>query len=301
MEPGVPGQRLQLLRDRAWLVSDAAVIAALEGHPVLPVRDIVLRRGARLVAFVLGIMASPSDDASSIALLDIPVDAEALSTRLAMPRREVEEVLRALWVSGVLVPSTSGSAVRFARDIVPPSGLAVHVRWPVVLERLTAPPREGTQAALMLFRIMLERLHHPADRVPLPRTDAADLLGLSGDQVRRGVRALIETGLWEGERSPGRRGRYALGRDVLVGVPPRNVETNPPAPIERPVEVATEVEPPTDRVDEETSLDGDLVLQVGERRIVVPESIKEIRLPDSAIRASVEVDPVSKEVRIVLR
>ena len=124
VEPSVPGQRLQLLRDRAWLVSDAAVTAALNDHPVLPVRDMVLQRSARLVAFVLGIIASPSDDTASIALLDIPVDVDALGTRLAMPRREVEDAMRALWVSGVLVASGSGRAVRFARHVVPPWG------WP---------------------------------------------------------------------------------------------------------------------------------------------------------------------------
>ena len=179
-------------------------------------------------------------------------------------------------------------------------GMAVHVRWPLLLERLTMPPREGTQAALMLFRIFLERLHHPADQVALPRNEAADSLGLSGDQVRRGVRALIATGLWEGEHSPGRRGCYALGRDVLVGVPLPAVDEHPSAPVERSAKRPTDMEPPVAPAQDEAPLDGDLVIQLGDRRIVVPESIKELRLPDRATRASVEVDPVSKEVRILL-
>jgi hypothetical protein len=291
------GQRLQLLRDRAWIASDGAVDAALVGHPILPVRDIALRRSARLLAFVLGLIASPSDETLSIATLAIPVDVDALGARLAMPQRELEDALRALLTAGVLTLSSSGQGVRFSPDVVPPSGLAMHVRWPLVLERLTMPPREGTQAALLLFRIFLDRLHHPAEQVALPRGDAARSLGLSGDQVRRGVRALIETGLWDSQRTPGRRGQYALGRDVLVGAPA--LRTDQPSSAE--LLSSGQGSAMADRQPEEQALTpSDVVIRFGDRRIVVPPSVKEVTLPDRAVRAAMDVDPTSGEMTIVL-
>jgi len=83
-------------------------------------------------------------------------------------------------------------------------------------------------------------------------------------------------------------------------VPLRPLEEPPMESVDQPVKKSLDVETPIAQAPDEAPLDGDLVLQVGDRRIVVPESIKELRLPDRAMRAAVEVDPVSKEVRIVL-
>ena len=52
-------------------------------HPVLPVRDVALQRGARAVAFALGLLALPDAGTSSIAAVDVTLDADALAERIA--------------------------------------------------------------------------------------------------------------------------------------------------------------------------------------------------------------------------
>lgn len=93
-----------------------------------------------------------------------------------------------------------------------------------------------------------------------------------------------------------RRGRYALGRDVLMGAPAARVDEAMPAVPAPLVQEATTLETSTSPI----APDDKLVLQIGDRRILVPVSIKGFRLPDRAVRAAVEVDPESHEVRIVL-
>ena len=97
---GLPGP--VVVRDRAWLVSDALVVSRLSAHPVLPVRDLALQRGARAVAFALGLLALPDAGPASIAAVDVVLDAEQLGERIALPPSAIGEAFRALWVADVL-------------------------------------------------------------------------------------------------------------------------------------------------------------------------------------------------------
>jgi len=89
----LPGP-VTVVRDRPWLVSDALVTSRLGAHPVLPVRDVGLQRGARAVAFALGLLALPDAGTDSIASVDVVLDAEQLAERIAMAPSAIGEAFR---------------------------------------------------------------------------------------------------------------------------------------------------------------------------------------------------------------
>jgi hypothetical protein len=295
---------LSLVRDVPWIARDDVIAQALAAHPVLPVQDITTQRNARLAAFVLALQAMPSDPKSSISGAEFTVDSGDLRERLKLSQREVTDALRALWIVGVFESvAVASSRVRFAAAFIAPSGIAPHIKWSVVLERLTAPPRQGTQTALMLFRLLLEQLNHPAEHVAFAHPLAQKSLGVGDEQVRRGVRALIQTGLWEGERRAGQRSRYGLGRAVLVGVP---VMQPPETLLSR--ALSPELAPPqqsgggggVDSPGAPPRAAADLVIEIGGRRIAVPSTITDLRLPDAASGAAIEIDPTTGAVRVIL-
>jgi hypothetical protein len=214
---GLPGP--VVVRDRAWLVSDALVVSRLSAHPVLPVRDLSLQRGARAVAFALGLLALPDAGPASIAAVDLVLDAEQMAERIALPPSAIAEAFRALWVADVLRHGSAPGMARFTDDLVPETPLAYALRWNVVTERLLDRSGEGSLAAVMLFRLLLDRLPHPHAPAALPASMVADQLGLSEDQTRRGWKALLQRELLAEQPHSGRAKQYLLAPGVLVGQP----------------------------------------------------------------------------------
>ena len=210
----------QVVRDRPWLVSDALVASRLSGHPVLPVRDATLRRNARVVAFALNLLALPDAGTGSIAAVELPVDLDALTARIALPSAAIEEALRALWVADVLRAGSVAGTTRFVDELLSPTPLAYAVRWATIAERLLDRRGEGALAAIGLFRLVLDRLTHPRAPVTLPASVVQDQLGLSEDQARRGARTLVQRGLVVEQAQPGRAKQLMLSDAVLVGVAP---------------------------------------------------------------------------------
>lgn len=215
--PGTPATGPAVVRDRPWLVSDALVASRLAAHPVLPVRDVVLQRGARAVAFALGLLTLPDAGTRSIAAVDVVLDAERLAERVALPPSAIGEAFRALWVADVLRHGTESGTARFADDVVPETSLAHALRWSVLAERLLERRGEGSLAAVMLFRVVLDRVSHPRAPATLPASLAAEQLGLSEDQTRRGLKLLQARALLVEQAQSGRAKQYLLGDDVLVG------------------------------------------------------------------------------------
>ena len=218
-----------VVRDRPWLVSDALVAERLRAHPVLPLRDVALQRGARAVAFALGLLALPDAGPASIAAVDLVLDAERLAGRVAMAPSAIEEAFRALWVADVLEHGASPGTARFAESLVPETPLAYALRWGVLAERLLDRSGEGSLAAVVLFRLVLDRLSHPQAPVALPASLVLEQLGLSEDQTRRGMKALLQRGLLAERAQAGRAKQYVLGADALVGQPAAPVAA-PPVP-----------------------------------------------------------------------
>ncbi|GJG85435.1 hypothetical protein tb265_06160 [Gemmatimonadetes bacterium T265] len=216
---GLPAGAPQVVRERPWLVSDALVASRLAGHPVLPVRDVTLRRNARVVAFALNLLALPDAGTGSLAAVDLPLDVDALTSRIALPAAAVEEALRALWVADVLRAGGEAGTTRFADDLLSPTPLAYAVRWGTVADHLLDRRGEGALAAIGLFRLVLDRLTHPRAPVTLPASVVQDQLGLSEDQARRGARTLVQRGLVVEQAQAGRAKRLLLADAVLVGVP----------------------------------------------------------------------------------
>jgi len=214
---GAPGP--VVVRDRAWLVSDALVVSRLATHAVLPVRDVALQRGARAVAFALGLLALPDAGLASIAAVDLVLDAEQLAERIALPPSAIGEAFRALWVADVLRHGSAPGMARFTDDLVPETPLAYALRWSVVTERLLDRSGEGSLAAVMLFRLLLDRLSHPQAPAALPASMVAEQLGLSEDQTRRGMKALLQRELLVEQPQSGRAKQYLLAGGVLVGQP----------------------------------------------------------------------------------
>ncbi len=214
---GLPGP--VVVRDRAWLVSDALVVSRLSAHPVLPVRDVTLQRGARAVAFALGLLALPDAGPASIAAVDLVLDPEQLGERIALPPSAIAEAFRALWVADVLRHGSTPGMARFADDLVPETSLAYALRWSVVTERLLDRSGEGSLAAVMLFRLLLDRVSHPQAPAALPASLVAEQLGLSEDQSRRGMKALLQRELLVEQPHAGRAKQYLLAPSVLVGTP----------------------------------------------------------------------------------
>ncbi len=212
---GTPGP--VVVRDRAWLVSDALVASRLASHAVLPVRDVALQRGARAVAFALGLLALPDAGPASIAAVDLALDAEQLGERIALPPSAIGEAFRALWVADVLQHGSAPGMARFADALVPETPLAYALRWSVVTERLLDRSGEGSLAAVMLFRLLLDRLSHPQAPAALPASMVAEQLGLSEDQSRRGMKALLQRELLVEQPQSGRAKQYLLAPSVLVG------------------------------------------------------------------------------------
>lgn len=213
-----PGS-VTVVRDRPWLVSDALVASRLASHPVLPLRDVALQRGARAVAFALGLLALPDAGTSSIAAVDVVLDADALAERIAMAPSAIGEAFRALWVGDVLRHGTAPGTARFAEELVPETPLAYALRWGVIAERLLDRSGEGSLAAVVLFRLVLDRLSHPQAPVSLPASLAMDQLGLSEDQARRGMKALMQRDLLAEQPQAGRAKQYVLSAAALVGQP----------------------------------------------------------------------------------
>jgi hypothetical protein len=198
-------------------VSDALVVSRLSAHPVLPVRDLSLQRGARAVAFALGLLALPDAGPASIAAVDLVLDAEQMAERIALPPSAIAEAFRALWVADVLRHGSAPGMARFTDDLVPETPLAYALRWNVVTERLLDRSGEGSLAAVMLFRLLLDRLPHPHAPAALPASMVADQLGLSEDQTRRGWKALLQRELLAEQPHSGRAKQYLLAPGVLVG------------------------------------------------------------------------------------
>jgi len=221
---GTPSSAPQVVRDRPWLVSDALVASRLAGHPVLPVRDATLRRNARVVAFALNLLALPDAGTGSLAAVDLPLDVDALATRIALPTGAIEEALRALWVADVLRAGSDAGTTRFAADLLSPTPLAYAVRWGAVADGLLDRRGEGALAAIALFRLLLDRLTHPRAPVTLPASVVQDQLGLSEDQARRGARTLVQRGLVVEQAQAGRAKQILLADAVLVGVAPPAAE-----------------------------------------------------------------------------
>lgn len=213
---GLPGP-VTVVRDRPWLVSDALVTSRLGAHPVLPVRDVSLQRGARAVAFALGLLALPDAGTDSIAAVDVVLDAEQLAERIAMAPSAIGEAFRALWVADVLRHGSAAGTARFAEELVPATPLAYALRWGVVAERLLDRSGEGSLAAVMLFRMVLDRLSHPHAPVSLPASLVLEQLGLSEDQSRRGMKALLQRELLVEQPHAGRAKQYLLADGALVG------------------------------------------------------------------------------------
>jgi hypothetical protein len=228
---GSPGP--VVVRDRAWLVSDALVVSRLTAHPVLPVRDVALQRGARAVAFALGLLALPDAGPASIAAVDVVLDAEQLGERIALPPSAIAEAFRALWVADVLRHGSAPGMARFTEELVPETPLAYALRWNVVTERLLDRSGEGSLAAVMLFRLLIDRLSHPHAPAALPASFVAEQLGLSEDQSRRGMKALLQRELLVEQPHAGRAKQYLLAPGVLVGQPtaPTAVAPSAPAPV----------------------------------------------------------------------
>lgn len=215
---GLPGP-VTVVRDRPWLVSDALVVSRLAAHPVLPVRDVGLQRGARAVAFALGLLALPDAGTDSIASVDLVLDAEQLAERIAMAPSAIGEAFRALWVADVLRHGSTAGAARFAEELVPATPLAYTLRWSELATRLLDRSGEGSLAAVMLFRLVLDRLSHPHAPVSLPASLVLEQLGLSEDQSRRGMKALMQRGLLVEQPHAGRAKQYLLADGALVGQP----------------------------------------------------------------------------------
>ncbi len=210
----------QVVRERPWLVSDALVASRLAGHPVLPVRDATLRRNARVVAFALNLLALPDAGGGSLAAVDLPLDVDALTTRIALPAAAIEEALRALWVADVLRAGSDAGTTRFSDELLAPTPLAYAVRWGTVADQLLDRRGEGALAAIGLFRLLLDRLAHPRAPVTLPASVVQEQLGLSEDQARRGARTLVQRGLVVEQAQAGRAKQLLLADAVLVGVAP---------------------------------------------------------------------------------
>ena len=240
-----------VVRDRPWLVSDSLVLARLAGHPVLPTRDVGLQRNARAVAFALGLLALPAAGSGSIADVDLALDAAALGERLALGPGAIEEAFRILWVADVLRHAPTPGLARLATELVPPSPLAFAVRWSVVAARLLDRSGEGSLAAVVLFRLLLDRLSHPHAPATLPASVVTGQLGLGDDQARRGMRALLQRELVVEQGSAGRAKQYLLGGAVLVGVPGAPVVplamslVRPPEGVEAPVAAAAPLPGPS--------------------------------------------------------
>jgi hypothetical protein len=130
-------------------------------------------------------------------------------------------------VADVLRHGSAPGMARFADDLVPETSLAYALRWSVVTERLLDRSGEGSLAAVMLFRLLLDRLSHPHAPAALPASQVAEQLGLSEDQSRRGMKALLQRELLVEQPHAGRAKQYLLAPGVLVGQP---VEPVPAAP-----------------------------------------------------------------------
>jgi hypothetical protein len=229
---GAPGP--VVVRDRAWLVSDALVASRLASHAVLPVRDVALQRGARAVAFALGLLALPDAGTASIASVDLLLDPDQLCDRIALPPSAIGEAFRALWVADVLRHGSTPGMARFADDLVPETSLAYALRWSVVSDRLLDRSGEGSLAAVVLFRLLLDRLSHPHAPASLPASLVAEELGLSEDQSRRGMKALLQRELLVEQPQAGRAKQYLLAPGVLLG----QATEVPAAPVAAPAAVA---------------------------------------------------------------
>ena len=295
-----PSAAPQIVRDRPWLVSDALVASRLSGHPVLPVRDATLRRNARVVAFALNLLALPDAGTGSIAAVELPVDLDALTTRIALPSTAIEDALRALWVADVLRAGSVVGTTRFADDLLSPTPLAYAVRWATIAERLLDRRGEGALAAIGLFRLVLDRLTHPRAPVTLPASVVQDQLGLSEDQARRGARTLVQRGLVVEQVQPGRAKQLLLGDAVLVGVAPAPAVAAspatgvdapaiaPPASVSGPA-VAAGAAPTT----------GTLLEYAGQRIELPAQPELSVAIPGTRV-AGMRIDPASRRLIVTL-
>ena len=299
--PAGPG----IVRDRPWLVSDALLATRLATHPVLPTRDVALQRNARAVAFALGLLALPAAGAGSIADVDLALDSAALGERLALAPAAIEEAFRVLWVAGAVGHGRAPGMARLAAELVPPSPLAFAVRWSVVATRLLDRSGEGSLAAVVLFRLLLDRLSHPRAPATLPASLVGGQLGLSDDQSRRGMRALLQRGLVVEQGSAGRAKQYLLGEGILVGAP----AAAPAAGIitlVRPTEVAPApgLAVPTERAGgaapaEPPTAPAGTILEFSGQRIELPAQAElSVAVPGTRV-AGMRIDPASG--RLVVR
>jgi hypothetical protein len=186
---------------------------------VLPVRDLALQRSARAVAFTLGLLALPDAGPASVASVELTLDAEALAARVALPATAIEDAFRALWVADVLRHGEAPGHARFADDVVPETPLAYALRWSTLADRLLDRRGEGALAAVVLFRLVLDRLSHPHAPVTLPASLVQEQLGLSEDQSRRGFRLLLQRELLVERAQAGRARQLLLAPSILLGEP----------------------------------------------------------------------------------
>ena len=148
---------------------------------------------------------------------------------------------------------------------------------------------------------------HSAAAVELALAEAAADLGLSADQVRRGVQALVATGCWRAEAQPGRASRYAMAADVLWA--PEPLETaalSTQAPIHGAVQPPTAPAAPSAPPAEPVSVElpqspepprGD---STGGWKLIVPRGVR-FTLPPEARDTRVSLDPAGNLIIVIER
>ena len=177
-----------------------------------------------------------------------------------------------------------------------------------MVARLLDRSGEGSLAAVVLFRLLLDRLSHPRAPATLPASVVAGQLGLSDDQARRGMRALLQRDLVVEQGTAGRAKQYYLADAVLVGAA---AASGGPVTLLRPAAAtpspqAASAAPAAGERDASAlgaspvgSLRGGAIVEYGGQRIELPAQAElSVAVPGTRV-AGMHVDPATG--RLVVR
>ena len=191
-----------------YLVSDLAVVRALQTHfarRTLPAEKV---RAARLVALVASARAGGTELDRGLTpwTVEFPLDTAVIAPALRLQLRQAEEAIRCLCDAGVLAVVRTAGTVRYriAEEVYERSNTGDSLDWPAVLARL-----EGEPAAMLVARALVDLL--PASSAgwgTVPLSVLGEHTGYGTITARKGKDVLVRAGLLEEEPQAGHTSRF---------------------------------------------------------------------------------------------
>lgn len=215
-----------------YVVSDLAVVRALQARHARKALSIEKLRAAKLVALVAFVRAGETEMERGAEpwTVEFPLEIPSTAAALGLQPRQMEEAIGHLRGAGVFSEVQTAGTVRYrlSEAVYERSGTGDALDWPAILARL-----EGEPAALLVARAFADLLPAPFAAWSTVRLTAlGEHTGYGTITARKGKDVLVELGIVEensqaGQTSGFRFTDFARGRAPSPSAASRAESTTP--------------------------------------------------------------------------